>query len=290
VRIRKAVIPAAGWGTRFFPLTRIVPKELLPLANKPIIHHCINEAVACGVELLVIVTRAGKDSIRDYLDLVVETEHSDDAEAHSQAPRMPRPAIGTLDIRYVQQSQQLGLGHAVLQAQPIIGDEPFIVFLPDDVFEAGEQVLRTMLAIHEEHEGTVLVVKHVGGEAVTRWGIIRPGRVAEHVYEVLDLVEKPAVAEAPSDMAILGRYILPPEVFAALQTTPPGVNGEMQLTDGLRQLVSGGPMHAYELQGRHYDAGTPLGWLEAQVAVALRDPDSRRELKCRLRNLLDDAR
>lgn len=290
MRVRKAVIPAAGWGTRFFPLTRVIPKELLPLANKPIIHHCIDEAVACGVELVVVVTREGKDSIRDYLAYLSESEYTHGAKREGQSSHRPTVEAGAPEIRYVHQPQQLGLGHAVLQAQPIIGDEPFIVFLPDDIFEVGEQVLKTMLAIHEEREGTVLVVKHVGRESVTRWGIIKPQRVAEHVYEVLDLVEKPPLGEAPSDMAILGRYILAPEIFDALQTTPPGVNGEIQLTDGLRHLVSRSPVHAYELQGRHYDAGTPLGWLEAQVAVALRDPDSGQELRNRLNDLLDGIR
>ena len=287
MRIRKAVIPAAGLGTRFFPLTRVVPKEMLPLANKPIIHHCIDEAVACGVELVVIVTREGKDSIRDYLSHLSEFEDTHDAGGETQAPQKPGAGIGALDIHYVDQPQQLGLGHAVLQAQPSIGNEPFIVFLPDDMFDVEEQVLKTMLAIHEEREGTVLVVRHVGREAVTRWGIIRPRRVAERIYEVLDLMEKPVVGEAPSDLAILGRYILSPEVFDALQTTPPGVNGEIQLTDGLRRLVNRSPVYAYEFRGRHYDTGTPLGWLEAQVAVALRDPDCGQELRHRLLDLLD---
>jgi UTP--glucose-1-phosphate uridylyltransferase len=272
MKIRTAVITAAGWGTRFLPVTKSQPKEMLPLVNKPIIQYAVEEAIACGIELLVIVTSLGKRAIEDYFDRSFELEEVLEKKGDSKLSEEIRRLSNLIDITYVRQKEQLGLGHALLSAKKIIGHEPFILMLPDDIFEQRELVLKNMMEIYQEHQGSVVAVQQVAESEISRYGIIEPANKSVRVHQVLDLVEKPPLEDAPSDLAIMGRYVLAPEIFNILDTTPPGRNGEIQLTDGLKQLVKQHPVFAYEFEGERYDAGTPYGWLETNIALAMKDP------------------
>ena len=273
MKVRKAVITAAGWGTRFLPITKTQPKEMLPLVNKPLIQYSVEEAIACGVELVVIVTSLGKRDIEDYFDRSFELEYMLEQKGEIAMAEEVRRLSSMADICYVRQKQQLGLGHALLTAKNLIGDEPFVVLLPDDIFEHQERVLMKMLDAYQQYNGSIIAAERVAAEQISRYGIIEPVNVAERIHRVLDLVEKPSPDKAPSNLAIMGRYVLTPEVFDVLESTPPGRNGEIQLTDGLRQMLLRHPMYAYEFEGERYDAGTPLGWLETTVTLALRDPE-----------------
>jgi len=287
-RVRKAVITAAGWGTRFLPVTKSQPKEMLPLLNKPLIQYSVEEAAACGVDLVVIVTSQGKKPMEDYFDRSLELEQMLDRQGKTQQAEEIRRLSSLADICYVRQKEQLGLGHAVLTAKNVVGDEPFILFLPDDIFEHGELVLKKMLGIHEGHGGSVISVREVAEAEAVRYGIIKSRKVADRVYEIQDLVEKPKIGEAPSRLAIMGRYVLTPEVFAAIENTPPGRNGEIQITDALKRLNRKQPMHAYEFEGELYDAGTLMGWLKTTVTLGLKDPSIGPELRAYLRDQLRD--
>ena len=286
--VRKAVITAAGWGTRFLPVTKSQPKEMLPLLNKPLIQYSVEEAAACGVDLVVIVTSQGKKPMEDYFDRSPELEQMLERQGKTQQAEEIRRLSSLVDICYVRQKEQLGLGHAVLTAKNAVGNEPFILFLPDDIFEHGELVLKQMLGIHEHHRGSVISVREVTEAEVGRYGVIESRKVADRVHEVLDLVEKPKAGEAPSRLAIMGRYVLTPEVFAAIENTPPGRNGEIQITDALKRLNQKQPMHAYEFEGELYDAGTLMGWLKTTVTLGLKDPSIGPELGAFLRDQLRD--
>ena len=279
MKIRKAVITAAGWGTRFLPVTKSQPKEMLPLVNKPLIQYSVEEAVACGVELVVIVTSLGKRAIEDYFDRSLELERVLEKKGEFKLAHEIRRLSNMVDITYVRQKEQLGLGHALLTTKSVIGNEPFILFLPDDLFEQQELVLKNMMAVHQKYECSVIAVKQVNQDEISRYGIIAPKRQADRIYQVTDLVEKPRPEEAPSDLAIMGRYILMPEVFQILRDTPPGKNGEIQLTDALKQLAQRYPIYAYQFEGERYDAGTPLGLLQTTISLALKDPNIGPELK-----------
>jgi UTP--glucose-1-phosphate uridylyltransferase len=246
---------------------------MLPLVNKPLIQYSVEEAIACGVELVVIVTALGKRAIEDYFDRSYELEQMLEQKGQNGLAEEIRRLSTMVDIAYVRQKEQLGLGHALLMAKRIIGDEPFILLLPDDIFEQRETVIRKMIEVYEWYRSSVIAVKQVANGEISRYGVINPRKVAERVYEVRDLVEKPQATQAPSDLAIMGRYILMPEIFRILEDTPAGKNGEVQLTDALKQLARRHPLHAYEFEGERYDAGTLLGWLQTTVALALKNPD-----------------
>ncbi|MFH1382292.1 MAG: UTP--glucose-1-phosphate uridylyltransferase GalU [Chloroflexota bacterium] len=282
----QAVIAAAGWGTRFLPLTKSLPKEMLPLLNKPLIQYSVEEAAACGAELVVIITSMGKRALEDYFDRSLELEHVLEQKGESLQLAEIRRLSSLADICYVRQTEQLGLGHAVLTARKLIGDEPFLLLLPDDIFECGEQVLKQMVAISEQYQSSVLAVKPVADNKLSRYGIIEPRKVAERIYEVKNLVEKPAPAEAPSKLAVMGRYVLSPGIFATLAGTAPGHNQEIQLTDALQRMRQNQPLYAYEFEGESYDGGTPWGLLETTIAMTLRDSENGPRLKQYLERLL----
>ena len=274
-QIRKAVITAAGWGTRFLPITKSQPKEMLPLMNKPLIQYSVEEAISCGVEMIVIVTTLGKRAIEDYFDRSFELERVLEEKGDKKLAEEIRRLSNMVDICYVRQKEQLGLGHAVLTARNVVGDEPFILLLPDDIFEQGEMTLKQMIKIYQSYESSVVAVKRVGKEEISRYGIIEPsaaGGLPERTYRVMNMVEKPGLEEAPSNLAIMGRYILTPQIFKALEDTTPGRNQEIQLTDALQRLRRQQAIYAYEFEGERYDAGTPQGWLETTIALALKDP------------------
>jgi UTP--glucose-1-phosphate uridylyltransferase len=274
--VRKAVFPAAGLGTRFLPATKAQPKEMLPLVDKPIIQYGVEEAVASGVDNIILVTGRGKNAIEDHFDVSVELESFLEARGKREQLDEIRKISNMINFAYVRQGEPLGLGHAVLVARELVGDEPFAVILADDVIDATPPAIRQMIDVFERVGGPVLAVERVPRESISAYGVIRPVagvQLGEGVYQVQDLVEKPAVNEAPSDLAIIGRYILTPDIFPALAATKSDRTGEIQLTNGLRELLKTRPIFACEIKGVRHDTGNKLGYLEAVVYFALRRPD-----------------
>jgi UTP--glucose-1-phosphate uridylyltransferase len=272
--IRKAVFPAAGFGTRFLPVTKASPKEMLPLVDKPLIQHGVEEARAAGIRDMIIVTGRGKNAIEDHFDVSFELEATLANKGDGKMRALVRSISEIGDFFYVRQNLPLGLGHAVLRAMDMVGEEPFAVILSDDVIDSKVPVLGQMIDVYEKHSaGAVLAIQQVPREHVSRYGIIEGKKIADGVYEVLDMVEKPRPEKAPSDLAIIGRYILPPSIFPAIQATKPGAGGELQLTDAIRSLLSRERVIGYAFEGVRYDAGTKLGFLMANIAFALKDPE-----------------
>lgn len=265
-------MPAGGWGTRFLPATKAIPKEMLPLADKPMIQHVVEEAVASGIKQIIIVTSSGKSAIEDHFERNVELESMLQQKGESELLEEVRRIAALANIRFVRQAEPRGLGHAILATRELVGNEPFAVFLPDDIFDAEPPLMKQMLEVYRQHQGSVIALRRVAKEDTRRYGMVKPQQVSERVYRILDMVEKPAPEEAPSDLAILGRYILTPEIFAALRVTPPGKGGEIQLTDGLALLLKQQAIYGYAFDGTYYDAGKPLGLLKASVSMGIRHP------------------
>lgn len=270
--VRKAVIPAAGLGTRFLPATKASPKEMLPLVDKPLIQYTVEEAVAAGIEDIIVITGRGKRAIEDHFDRSVELEENLKGTGKGQLLNQIRQISNLANFCYVRQSEALGLGHAVLCAQHLIGDEPFAVILGDEIIDAPIPALAQLIQVYKKHHGAVLGVQEIPKQDVSRYGIVQPKRMGPGLHRVEDLVEKPAPAEAPSTLAVVGRYVLPPEIFPILRKTKPGKNGEIQLTDALRDLAKKSPMFAHEIEGQRHDAGDKLGFLIATVEFALKNP------------------
>jgi len=286
MEIRKAVIVAGGWGTRFLPITRSQPKEMLPLVDKPIIQYAVEEAVSSGIEQIVFVTALGKNAIEDYFDRVFELEYFLEQKGEKKLLREMQELSNLIDICYVRQKRPLGLGHAVLTAKNVIDNEPFALFLPDDVVDGPVLLLKQLLAVYEQYGQSVVAVENVKKEDTVRYGIIDPEKISGRVYKVKRLVEKPPPEEAPSNLGVVGRYILTPEIFDILKDTPPGKGGEIQLTDAIQSLLKEQTVYACELEGTRYDTGNPRGWLEATVSLALKRPDIGPGLKEYIRRLL----
>lgn len=270
--VRKAVIPAAGWGTRFLPATKASPKEMLPLVDKPLIQYAVEEAVASGIEDIIVITGRGKRAIEDHFDRSVELEETLKGTGKSQILHQIRQISNLANFCYVRQSEQLGLGHAVLCAQHLIGDEPFAVILGDEIIDAHVPALAQLTHVYKKRHGAVLGVQDVPKADVSRYGIVTPKRVGHGLHRVESLVEKPSPVDAPSTLAIIGRYVLPPEIFPILRKTRPGKNGEIQLTDALKELARKSPTYALEVEGQRHDAGDKLGFLIATVEFALKNP------------------
>jgi len=276
VRIRKAVFPAAGLGTRFLPATKAQPKEMLPLVDKPTIQYGVEEAVASGVPNIVIVTGRGKNAIEDHFDVSKELENFLESRGKKDIADEVRQISEQISVSYIRQGEPLGLGHAVLVTEAIVGDEPFAVILADDVIDATPPALKQMIDVFEKAGGPVLAVERVPMESVSSYGVIdgEPApELGKGVYRVTDLVEKPPRHEAPSDLAIIGRYILTPDIFASLKETAKDKSGEIQLTNGLRHLLQSRPIYAYEVEGVRHDTGNKLGFLKASVYFALKRPE-----------------
>jgi UTP--glucose-1-phosphate uridylyltransferase len=286
MKIRKAVITAGGWGTRFLPITKSQPKEMLPLVNKPLIQYAVEEALSSGIEQIIIVTALGKNAIEDYFDRSFELEYFLAQKGETKLLQEMRELSGLINVCYIRQKEQLGLGHAVLATRDIIADEPFAVLLPDDIIESKVPVLKQMLEVYEQYKTSVVAVERINSEDAIEYGVIEPKEISRHTYQVLSLVEKPEPVEAPSNLSIVGRYILTPQIFDALKVTQPGKNREIQLTDALQLLLKQQAIYACEFEGVRYDTGTPLGWLKATVAFALKHPDLGQELKKYLRQFL----
>jgi UTP--glucose-1-phosphate uridylyltransferase len=274
--IRKAVFPAAGLGTRFLPATKAQPKEMLVLVDKPVIQYGVEEAVQSGVPNIVIVTGRGKNAIEDHFDVAVELESFLQQRGKDALLDEIRKITAPINVAYVRQGEPLGLGHAVLVTKTLVGDEPFAVILGDDVIDANPPALRQMIEVYERVGGPVLAVERVAAEEVSSYGIVAIDEredLGRRVHRVKDLVEKPSRDEAPSNLAIIGRYILTPDIFAALEATARDGTGEIQLTNGLRRLLRQRPVYVYEIDGVRHDTGNKLGFLKAIVYFALRRPD-----------------
>jgi UTP--glucose-1-phosphate uridylyltransferase len=277
-QVRKAVFPAAGLGTRFLPATKAMPKEMLPLVDKPLIQYGIEEAIASGIHNIVIVTGRGKTAIEDHFDVSFELEQLLESRNKRDLLAAVRAISDMIDVAYVRQKEALGLGHAVLRARELVGGEPFAVVLSDDVIDAPVPCLRQLLAVYETYGAPVLALMEVPPEQISAYGVVAAepcphGGMDGRVFRIHDLVEKPAAGDAPSNLAIIGRYILTPDVFGAIESTPPGQNNEIQLTDALRNLLRQRPIYGVKFAGKRFDAGDKLGFLQATVEFALKRPD-----------------
>jgi UTP--glucose-1-phosphate uridylyltransferase len=284
-RVRKAVFPAAGLGTRFLPATKASPKEMLPLVDKPLIQYVVEEAVASGIESIVIVTGRGKAAIEDHFDVSFELEKLLEERGKQAELKAMRAISEMASVSYVRQREALGLGHAVLQARDLVGNEPFAVMLSDDIIDAETPALRQLLDVYEKYDAPVVAVFEVAGEAISRFGVVDGEEVEEGVYKIKDMVEKPPFAEAPSDLAIIGRYVLTPDIFEEIEKTSPGAIGEIQITDAMRSLLKKRPFYAVRFKGTRYDAGDKLGFLIATVEFALKHEELAPEFREYLKSL-----
>ncbi|GBG57972.1 UTP--glucose-1-phosphate uridylyltransferase [Sporomusaceae bacterium FL31] len=273
-KIRKAIIPAAGLGTRFLPATKAQPKEMLPIVDKPAIQYIIEEAIQSGIEEILIITGRNKRAIEDHFDRSVELELQLKQQGKYDLLGLIEE-ISNVTIHYVRQKEAKGLGHAVLCAKQFVGNEPFAVLLGDDIVDANVPCLKQLIDVYEDYPGTILGVQEVPKSKVSSYGIVNPKLVKHNLWQALDLIEKPEIEEAPSQLAVLGRYIIEPEIFALLEQTQPGRGGEIQLTDALCRLAAEKPVYAYNFYGRRYDVGDKQGYLEATVEFALKRSDLR---------------
>ena len=286
MKVRKAIIPAAGLGTRFLPATKAQPKEMLPIVDKPTIQYIIEEAVASGIEEILIITGRNKKSIEDHFDRSIELELNLENSGKTKELEMVKEISG-IRIHYIRQKEPRGLGHAILCAKQFVGDEPFAVLLGDDVVDANVPALKQLINVYDKTGASVLGVQEVPLEKVSSYGIVASQPTAEErTFIVNDMVEKPAVEEAPSRLAVLGRYVITPEVFAILEQTPPGRGNEIQLTDALKVLAKEQAMYAYNFEGRRYDVGDKQGFLEATVEMALKRPDLRDKFMAYLKDIV----
>lgn len=275
MKVKKAIIPAAGLGTRFLPATKAQPKEMLPIVDKPTIQYIVEEAINSGIEEILIVTGRNKRAIEDHFDRSVELELELSKKGNDVLLRQVKDISNLVDIHYVRQKEARGLGHAIYCARAFVGNEPFAVLLGDDVVDSDIPCLKQLIDVFESHSRTVLGVQEVRPEDVNKYGIVAFDRISDRLYKVKDLVEKPSKENAPSNVAILGRYIITPEIFGILGKTKPGSGGEIQLTDALKSLGKVQEMYAYNFEGKRYDIGSKLGFLQATVEFALK----REELK-----------
>ena len=287
MQVRKAVIPAAGLGTRFLPATKAQPKEMLPIVDKPTLQFIIEEAVDSGIEEILIITGRNKTSIENHFDKSVELELALEKKGNTDLLEKVRKISNMADIHYIRQKEPLGLGHAIYCAKSFIGNEPFAVLLGDDIVFSEKPCLKQLVEVYQEYKTTVLGVQEVSKEDVNKYGIVNAKHIENRVYKVTDLVEKPTIEDAPSNIAILGRYIISPAIFEILEHTKQGRGGEIQLTDALKVLAKNEAMYAYNFEGRRYDVGDKQGFLVATVEYALRREDLREEF---LKYLVDVVR
>ncbi len=278
MKIRKAIIPAAGLGTRFLPATKAMPKEMLPIVDKPTIQYIVEEAVASGIEDIIIVTGKGKRAIEDHFDASFELEYNLNEKGKYQLLEEVRKSSEMADIHYIRQKEPKGLGHAIWCARKFVGDEPFAVLLGDDIVESEVPCLKQMIDVYSEHQASIVGVQPVSWDEVSRYGIVDPAAVRDRVYEAKQLAEKPEVGQAPSNLAIMGRYILTPAIFDILDNQRIGVNGEIQLTDAISRLGETERVLAYHFEGTRHDVGEKLGFIKTSIHYALENPELRDEL------------
>ncbi|MDR9853310.1 UTP--glucose-1-phosphate uridylyltransferase GalU [Paenibacillus sp. VCA1] len=290
MKIRKAIIPAAGLGTRFLPATKAMPKEMLPIVDKPTIQYIIEEAVASGIEDIIIVTGKGKRAIEDHFDYSFELEHNLTAKKKWDLLNEVRKSSEMADIHYIRQKEPKGLGHAIWCARKFIGDEPFAVLLGDDIVESEVPCLKQMIDIYNVHESSIVGVQPVEWSEVSRYGVVDAARVNDRVYRANALVEKPQPSEAPSNLAIMGRYILTPQIFTILEEQSVGVNGEIQLTDALSKLSETESIFAYHFDGLRHDVGEKLGFIKTTIHYALQHGELKEDLLEFMREIVERDR
>jgi UTP--glucose-1-phosphate uridylyltransferase len=284
-KIRKAIFPAAGMGTRFLPATKASPKEMLPLVDKPLIQYVVEEAVASGVESVLIVTGRDKSSIENHFDIAFELEYLLKERGKDEVLKEIRSISEMAQISYTRQQEALGLGHAIYQGKDFAGIDPVAILLADDIVVSEKPALQQMVEVFEKYDAPVIATMQVEGESISRFGVIDAEEVEPNVFLVRDMVEKPAHADAPSDLAIIGRYIFTPDIFAAIERTEPGAGGEIQITDAMRLLLEERPIYALKLDGQRHDAGDKLGFLIATIELALMRPDLADDLRSYMRSL-----
>jgi UTP--glucose-1-phosphate uridylyltransferase len=285
-KIRKAVFPAAGLGTRFLPATKASPKEMLPLVDKPLIQYSVEEAVACGIESILIITGRDKSAIENHFDISYELEQVLKERGKTGMFELVRNVSELAKITYTRQKQALGLGHAILQAKDFVGNEPFAVLLADDVVDAEKPCLQQLIDVYEKYEAPVMATMQITGEAISRFGVIDAEEVEPDVYKINKIVEKPKYEDAPSDMAVIGRYVFTPELFGAIERINPGAGGEYQVADAITLLLEEGfPFYAVKLEGTRHDAGDKLGFLIATVEFALKHEELAADFKEYLKTL-----
>jgi len=277
MKIRKAVFPAAGLGTRFLPVTKAIPKEMLPLVDKPLIQYCVEEAIASGIEDIIIITGRGKTAIEDHFDTSKELEFLLEEKGKRDLLKIVRDISNLVKFSYTRQKEALGLGHAILCAKDLVGNEPFAVFLGDDIIDSEVPAMKQMIEVYKKHRHTVLAVQRVPRENISNYGVIKGEQVEDRIFKVSDMVEKPRAEDAPSDLAVIGRYILTPDIFDYLENTRPGKLGEIQLTDAIKNMALRHPVYALEFEGDRYDAGDKLGFLKANVSFAMKRDDLKEE-------------
>jgi len=285
MKIKKAVIPAAGWGTRLLPATKAQPKEMLPIVDKPSIQYIVEEAVASGIEDILIITSKDKQSIEDHFDKSQALEAALKSQVKTELLEMVEDISDMITIHSVRQKEQKGLGHAIYCAKTFVGDDPFAVLLGDDIIHSKKPVIQQMMEVYEEKETAVLGCKTVAEKDVSKYGIVDYSRREGDIYKVDDMIEKPSQAEAPSNLGILGRYIITPDIFNILENTPPGKGGEIQLTDALKTLLEKRVVYGYDFEGKRYDVGNKMGFLKTTVELALAREDLGPEFKAYLKEL-----
>jgi UTP--glucose-1-phosphate uridylyltransferase len=282
------VIPVAGYGTRLLPVTKSQPKEMLPIVDKPAVQYVVREAIDSGVESILFVTGRGKRAIEDYFDYAVELELELENKGKFDLLQEVRDIGDMIRIFYVRQKLQRGLGDAIYQAKRFINDSPFAVLLADDIIDSSDPVLRQMIDLYRKRPGIILAVTRIPQEEISQWGVIKGKEIGKGTFKVEDMVEKPDPGEAPSDLAIIGRYILTPSIFEAIEKVSPGKGGEIQLTDSIRSLINKEEIYAYEFQGTYYGVGDKVGFLKANVAFALKRKDIGEELKGFLKQIIEE--
>ncbi|MDI7258866.1 MAG: UTP--glucose-1-phosphate uridylyltransferase GalU [Thermodesulfobacteriota bacterium] len=290
MKVRKAVIPAAGFGTRFLPATKVVPKELLPIVDKPTIQYIVEEVVSAGIEEVILITGRQKGSIEDHFDTSSELESHLKKKGRKDLLQLVQEISEMVTLVSVRQEEPLGLGHAILRAKKVVGKEPFAVLLGDDLIDAKIPCIRQMIDVYQEMDGALLAIQKVPKAETHLYGIIKGKRVKDRLYRIEEMVEKPEKGKAPSNLAIIGRYILPPRIFDILEKVKPDRRGEIQLTDGLRELNKTVPIFGYEFMGDRYDAGDKLGYLQANISYGLKHPEIGPKLKKFLKGLATSNR
>ncbi len=279
MKIRKALIPAAGFGTRFLPATKSQPKEMLSVVDKPLIQYSVEEAVQSGIESIGIVISRGKSSIEDYFDRSPELEQFLEEKGKSDFLEQVRGIASLAEFCYIRQKKALGLGHAILMGETYIGQEPFVVLLPDDIFDCPTPCTKQLMDAYSELEASIIVLGRVDEEGTKKYGIVKPKQISERVFQVEDMIEKPGPERAFSDLGILGRYVFHPDIFEAIKKTDPDKGGEIQITDAIKILLETKPVYGYLFEGKRYDAGNKLGFLEASIDLALKRPEFGQKLR-----------
>ncbi len=285
MKVKKAVIPAAGFGTRFLPATKVVPKELLPIVDKPTIQYIMEEVVSAGIEEVILITGREKGSIEDHFDSSIELENYLRKKGQEDLLRMVQEISEMVTLVSVRQKEPMGLGHAILCAKKTVGEEPFAVLLGDDLIDAKISCIKQMIDVYQKMDGALIAIQRVPSSETHQYGIIKGKKVKDRIFRVEEMVEKPPKGTAPSNLAIIGRYILPPQIFGILEKISPDKRGEIQLTDGLKALSKSVPVFGYEFFGDRYDAGDKLGYLQANIAYGLKHPELGPKLKRYLKKI-----